>query len=71
MTATVELRLYIHMRDRTGRMKAIRVSKDGTYRETGENPFLPNSQIEILDEPNRGPALIRMPRWLAERKGLI
>lgn len=69
MSLKVELELHIHMRG----TRSIRVSKDGVYREDERlNPFLPTSEIEILREPVRlGPARIRMPRWLAERKGLL
>lgn len=67
---TVDLRLWIHLDDPKRSPKVIRVSKDGVYRETDENPFLPRSQIEIVEKPRLGPALIKMPRWLAARKGL-
>lgn len=68
---TVDLKLFIQMRDPKRSPRSIRVSRDGVYRETDENPFLPVSQIEILREERLGPALIRMPRWLAKAKGLI
>lgn len=68
---TVELRLYIHMRD-LKQPRSIRVSKDGMYRDCERgNPFLPTSQIEILKERDaQGFALIRMPAWLAKDRGL-
>lgn len=68
---TIELELFIHMRDAKRCSGAIRVSRDGVYRETDENPFLPTSQVEIVREPaGLGPALIRMPAWLAQKRGL-
>lgn len=69
---TVELRLFIHMRD-PKQPRSIRVSKDGVYRECErENPFLPTSQIEILaGRDEKGCALILMPAWLAKDRGLL
>ncbi|KUL95966.1 hypothetical protein DK26_07975 [Bosea sp. WAO] len=69
--ATVELRLYIHMRD-PKQPRSIRVSKDGGYRDCErENPFLPTSQIKFVEERDeKGFALIRMPAWLAKDRGL-
>lgn len=68
---TVELRLYIHMRD-PKQPRSIRVSKDGVYRDCErENPFLPTSQIKFVEERDeKGFALIRMPAWLAKDRGL-
>lgn len=69
---TVDLELFVQMRDPKRSPRSIRVSRDGVDRDTDENPFLPTSQIEFIREPVRaGPALIRMPRWLAQKKGLL
>lgn len=71
MKGTVELRLFIHMRD-PKQPRSIRVSKDGVYRECEQqNPYLPTSQIKILEErDDNGAVLIRMPAWLAKTRGL-
>lgn len=64
--------LFIVMQDR--RMRSIRVSKDGVDRDNDdpENPYLPISQVEILERAQTiAPSKIRMPRWLARDRGLL
>ena len=70
----VDLDLHIMMEDTKARSRSIRVSKDGVYRhdEDAANPYLPVSEIEILQRtPMSRLATIRMPTWLAKKRGLI
>lgn len=73
MSDTVTLKLYLHAEQ----TKAIMVHESPLYHTANKaETWLPRSQVEIIETANSGPPLgrtlltIRIPRWLAVRKGL-